>query len=253
VGLTEGVSDEGRKILKEMGLTEYETKIYLALLKIGATTANRISEHAVVPYSKIYEVLRSLEEKGWIETQSGRPRRYYPRSPTEAFEAAKIRIEGMMKGWSRGVLTELQPIYETMEVHEKPDIWILRGESGIFTKLKQILENTKTELMFAAPTLAAPFVVASSSMLKKLADSGVDIFMMFSSETKKILPSEISNIAEIRIRDSMFGGGVIADGREALLVLGEDKPSLIIWSDHMGLVKFAKDYFQHLWDTAYIT
>jgi len=43
---------------------------------------------------------------------------------------------------------------------------------------------------------------------------------------------------------------VIADGREAILVLGEGKPSLTMWSDHSGLVKFAKGYFRNLWETA---
>ncbi len=32
----------------------------------------------------------------------------------------------------------------------------------------------------------------------------------------------------------MFGGGIIADGKEAMLLLGEDKPSLVIWSNHVG-------------------
>jgi len=50
----------------------------------------------------------------------------------------------------------------------------------------------------------------------------------------------------------MFGGGVIVDGKEALLLLGEEKPTLVIWSDHVGLVKFAKDYFQYLWESSAI-
>jgi len=57
-------------------------------------------------------------------------------------------------------------------------------------------------------------------------------------------------VGEVRVREGMFGGGVIVDGREALLLLGEEKPTLVIWSNHIGLVQFAKDYFQQLWDTA---
>jgi hypothetical protein len=48
----------------------------------------------------------------------------------------------------------------------------------------------------------------------------------------------------------MFGGGVIVDGKEAILFLGEEKPTLVIWSNHVGLVQFAKDYFEHLWDSS---
>jgi len=57
-------------------------------------------------------------------------------------------------------------------------------------------------------------------------------------------------VNELRIRDHMFGGGVISDGKEALLFLGEDKPSLVIWSNHIGLVGFAREYFQFLWDSS---
>jgi len=99
--LREPVSEEAKRILKEIGLTEYETRIYLSLLEIGPATPSRISEHANVPYSKIYEALNSLEEKGWIEAQSSRPRRYYPKSPTEALDAVKLRLESMMKGWEK--------------------------------------------------------------------------------------------------------------------------------------------------------
>ncbi|PMB74902.1 hypothetical protein C0195_00410 [Candidatus Bathyarchaeota archaeon] len=42
----------------------------------------------------------------------------------------------------------------------------------------------------------------------------------------------------------MFGGGTIVDGKEAMLFLGEDKPSLVIWSNNAVLVQFAREYFQ---------
>lgn len=60
----------------------------------------------------------------------------------------------------------------------------------------------------------------------------------------------IAKVADVRVKEHMFGGGVVADGVEALLFLGEKKPGLVIWSNHVGLVKFAKDYFEYLWNTA---
>ncbi|MCD6470699.1 TrmB family transcriptional regulator, partial [Candidatus Bathyarchaeota archaeon] len=56
-----------------MGLTEYEIRAYLHLLKYGLLTASRLSEMAGIPYSKIYEVLNSLERKGWVKSQESRP------------------------------------------------------------------------------------------------------------------------------------------------------------------------------------
>jgi sugar-specific transcriptional regulator TrmB len=63
------ISQDARKVLRELGLTGYETRSYLALLEKGALTASQVSENAEVPYSKVYETLTSLERKGWIETE----------------------------------------------------------------------------------------------------------------------------------------------------------------------------------------
>jgi sugar-specific transcriptional regulator TrmB len=247
--LTVNISEEAKNALREAGLTEYETRAYLFLLQVGVTTASQISNETDVPYSKIYEVLNSLERKGWVETQTNRPRRYYPKSPSEALDATRLRLENMMKSWRNTVLEELQPLYEKREIREKPDVWILRGEFDALAKLKNLIGKAKTELMFAVPPLTEPLLNAIMPLFDGLIETNIKIQIMISKDLN--LDTEaLSRIYEVRRRDSMFGGGVIADGREALLILGEKKPSLIIWSDHSGLVKFAKDYFQYLWNTA---
>ncbi len=241
------ISDHAKRILRELGLTEYETRAYLSLLEKGATTASKVSEHANVPYSKIYETLNSLKRKGWIETKGGRPSRYYPKSPSESLSAVRLRLEDAIKSWEQTVLIELQPLYEKREIREKPDIWILRGEFNTLAKLQEMLGKAKSKLMIAAPTITKALMEAVVPMLIHLQDSGVKILLMTSKDMEKKGIEKIGDVAEVRIRDDMFGGGVIVDGKEALLVLGEKKPTLVIWSDHVGLVKFAKDYFQYLW------
>ena len=60
------ISDRTRKALEKIGLTSYEIKTFSSLLKAGEQTASDLSQKSGVPYSKIYEVLGVLEEKGWI-------------------------------------------------------------------------------------------------------------------------------------------------------------------------------------------
>jgi len=214
-------------------------------------TAGHISEAAEIPYSKIYETLNSLEKKGWIEIEKGRPSKYYPKSPTEALETAKLRFESTAKVWEQTVLGELQPLYERREIREKPDIWIIRGEFNILLKLREMLNTVKRELMVAIPILPEALVETIYPTLIHLRDMGVKILFMVSQNVDKKNIERISDVAEIRVRDRMFGGGIIANGREAVLLLGEEeRPNLVIWSSHRGLVKFAKDYFQYLWNTA---
>lgn len=247
------VSEDAKKALHEVGLTEYETKAYLILLERGVMTASKVSEHGGIPYSKVYETLNSLERKGWIEVERGRPSRYFPKAPSEALEAARLRLEDMVNGWKRIVMGELQPLYEQRELFEKPDIWILRGEFSITAKLREMLDGVKLELLIAVPVFAKPFVDASVSLLEQQRINGVNVKVMVASQwTEK----ELKMLGHARQRDNLFGGGVIADGKEALLFLGEADTKrsysglLVIWSNHVGLVKFAREYFQLLWDTA---
>jgi len=240
-------SQDARRVLRELGLTDYETRAYLALLERGVLTASQVSENAGVPYSKVYETLTSLERKGWIETEKGRPGRYYPKAPSEALAAAKMQMEEKVRAWEKTITGELQPFYEKREFREKPDMWILRGEISTIAKLKEMLEKTKNELMIAAPVLAEALVDLVLPLLQLLHSADVKILFMVSRQATAWNLKELEKVAEVRVRDQMFGGGVIVDGKEAILFLGEDKPTLIIWSNHLGLVQFAKDYFQHLW------
>ena len=244
------LSGEAKKVLRELGLTQYETRAYLALLDKGALTASQVSEYSEVPYSKIYEVLASLERKGWIKAERGRPSKYYPKSPSEALEAAKLRLEEITKSWEQTILSELQPLYEKRGIREKPDIWILRGEFSILAKLKETLDKARKEVMIAAPSLPKALETTFVSMLTRLQNAGVNVLFMVSREAKDWSLRKIANVAEVRVRDQMFGGGVIVDSREAMLFLGEEKPTLVIWSNHLGLVKFARDYFQYLWNSS---
>jgi len=241
------VSEEARKTLRDIGLTSYETRAYLALIESGVMTASQISERSDVPYSKIYETLNSLQRKGWIETKKGRPTRYYPKAPSEAFQATRLHLEENIRLWNQAVIEELQPLYERREFREKPDVWILRGESSVVAKLQEMIDGAKKELMVAAPRFARGFVEAGVLLLSRLQSSGIDVRVMVTGDWNA---EELGVVGEVRVREGMFGGGVIVDGREALLLLGEEKPTLVIWSNHIGLVKFAKDYFQQLWKTA---
>jgi len=245
------ISQDARKVLKELGLTDYETRAYLALLEKGVLTASQVSQSADVPYSKVYETLTSLERKGWIKIEQDRPSRYYPKAPSEALATAKLQHEEMMKAWQKAISSELQPFYEKRDIREKPDIWILRGEFSTIAKLEEMLDKAKSELMIAAPFLPKTLTDSVTIALQRFQSTQVRIYIMVSKQAAVWNLKDLEHLAEMRVRDQMFGGGIIVDGREAILFLGEDKPTLVIWSNHLGLVQFAKDYFQHLWNSSH--
>lgn len=244
-------SEDVRRILHEIGLNAYEIGVYTALLGGGQMTAMEVSEKAKVPYSKIYEILNFLKGKGWIKNVKSRPSRYYPVPPTEALQAAKLRLEERYKSWEQTIASELQPLYEKRGLVEHPEILILHGQQGAMTKLEETFLKARKEVMIAAPEFAKTIIASTAVFLQTLQKTRVDIKLMVAGKIEEWESlKELASISELRVRDQMFGGGIIVDGKEAILFLGEEKPSLVIWSNHIGLVQFAKDYFQFLWDSS---
>jgi sugar-specific transcriptional regulator TrmB len=244
------ISDRARRSLQEFGLTDYEIRSYTSLLEMGPATASELSEASGVPYSKIYEVLGSLEKKGWIEMEHGRPRRYYPKPPSVAMEITKSQFESALKTNEALVLDELQPLYEKKGVRERPDIWIVRGDFNVLAKVRETMEHVQREILAAVPALPDSLAEPLIPLVKTIVERGVKVQLMTMKTPMTETMLKLTKLCEVRVREQMFGGGIIADGREVILLLGQEGDeaiSLGIWSDHIGLAKFAKNYFEYLW------
>ena len=245
------INEDTRAALREMGLNAYEIDAYIVLLEGGQMTAMEISQQATVPYSKMYEVLNSLKEKGWIKNTESRPFKYYPVPPLEATRFTKLQLEDKYLKWENTVAENLQPLYEKRELVERPDMLILRGQQAVLTKLEEVLKKASMEIVIAAPEFAKPVITLAEPLLGSGLKKTVSIKLMAAGKKEDwLFLKKYSGLSELRIRDHMFGGGVIGDGKEAMLFLGEDKPTLVIWSNHVGLVGFAREYFQFLWDSS---
>lgn len=55
------------KVLRSLGLTEYETKAYVALASVRSATPREVARIAGMPYPSAYDALESLARKGWVD------------------------------------------------------------------------------------------------------------------------------------------------------------------------------------------
>ena len=73
--------------LRDLGLSEYETRAYRALLETGPTTAKELSRASDVPMGRIYDVLNSLETHNLVRSQTAsRPKKYVAVEPETALD-----------------------------------------------------------------------------------------------------------------------------------------------------------------------
>jgi sugar-specific transcriptional regulator TrmB len=240
--------------MENLGLTGYEIRVYLSLLETGAMTAADISKRSGVPYSKIYEVLNTLEEKGWLESDSSRPQKFFPKSPSTALEAMRMRHENNFRDSQSTIVNELMPMYTKSGMKERPEIWVARGIFNIAAKVNEIVQNSQQELLVALPFVAENVAKPIQPILRMLHEKGVRIKILASAKLNPETLKALSRVAEVRLKDGLFGGGVIGDGKHVVILLGEGTgengsfEQIAIWADHAGLAGFAKGYFQYLWE-----
>ncbi len=214
----------------------------------GALSAKQISYGAQIPYSKVYQTLNSLENKGWIEVTRKRPSRYFPKSPETAIKTAKNFFESEWLHAEKTLMDELIPLYEKLKTREKYDIWILRGPLNILSKFKEMTKKCKHELLIALPFVQEDFLTDFYPLLSSFILGEVQVHFMLPKGLGENVYKALSKIGEVRCRDKMFGGGAISDSSEVLLLFSDERGEITaIWSDHPGLAGLAKDYFNYLW------
>jgi sugar-specific transcriptional regulator TrmB len=76
-------------VFETLGLKEYEAQALRELFSLGRTTAPRLAEATGIPKARIYGVLDSLSDRGFVDVVPGRPKEYQPKSPEEVLERAK--------------------------------------------------------------------------------------------------------------------------------------------------------------------
>lgn len=87
--------------LKEIGLSEYEAKVYVILSALRVASAREIHEQTKIPRGRIYETLATLARKGFIVSSGKSPVRYSPVDVIETFERLKRESVTSLEGLSR--------------------------------------------------------------------------------------------------------------------------------------------------------
>ena len=111
---------DGADVFDLLGLAEYEETALTELIRIGQTTAPNLADATGVPKARIYGVLDSLADAGYIKVVPGRPKKYHPKPPAEvldraieskrqSFESYRQELENVREEF----IDTFQPLYES--------------------------------------------------------------------------------------------------------------------------------------------
>jgi sugar-specific transcriptional regulator TrmB len=142
--------------MKEFGLTEYETMVYLQLSGCQEASAAELSRNSGVAYTKVYSVLSSLTRKGLVEIMRGKPSIYRTVDPEKALEALKQnRVESISKAYNEAVssLRTIRPSGTKPAVGEHGASWNIVGKRNVINRLLEELSSARKDVKVVFPDL----------------------------------------------------------------------------------------------------
>ena len=128
--------------LEAIGLTEGETKAYLALLELGPSTVGPITKKAKIAYSNIYEILERLMNKGLVSFITKNKTKYFnavsPERIAEFLEKKEEELQDKRQNLKR-ILPELKKLTDKAT---KVEAEIFIGNQGLASAYKKIMEES---------------------------------------------------------------------------------------------------------------
>lgn len=114
-------------VFDRLGLTTYETDALTELFDLGKTTAPNLAEAAGIPKARVYGVLDSLADEGYVKIIPGRPKEYVARPPAEVLDRAAEnkrqafeRFQQEIEDEREAFLSEFEPRFEHATEEPRP-------------------------------------------------------------------------------------------------------------------------------------
>ncbi|MBU0628286.1 MAG: hypothetical protein KKC75_03795 [Nanoarchaeota archaeon] len=222
------------KLRRYFSLNLYEVKIWTALLSRGVSTAGELSDIADVPRSRSYDVLESLEKKGFVVMKLGKPIKYLAVAPQEVLERVKKNVKEDAKGQidrleelkGTEVIGELNQLHtQGVELVEPSDLsGSLRGRHNLYNHLDLTIKNAEDSVTLMTTTQGfIRKVEGLKPTFEKIKKRGVKI-RIAAPITKDAMSAvdELKGIAEVRHTDSK-ARFCIVDGKELVFMVLDDK------------------------------
>ncbi len=211
--------------LRSFGLSEYEAKVLLALIAKGELTAKEVAEYSGIPRTSVYDVIKSLMNKGLVEAY-GKPMKF-----------RALNSEDLMRIFSKKVEENLRYLREELPAIEKAkteEIKIYRGEIAI-DKIVELTVNAK-EIVVAASFIPEEIISAlrQSKAKSKVCAVNVDELEGISSE-----------LYRVRFKTKSKHGLILVDGK-TVAIFFKNGQTIVIVGSGAGFVEFYKMFLDSI-------
>jgi sugar-specific transcriptional regulator TrmB len=234
--------------LKDMGLTENESKVYITLLTYGTQTAGSITNKTGIHRRCVYDAMERLTEKGLAG--------YIIRENKKYFEAADPEhLLTILQEKEKEVL-EILPGLQTMyEGSEKQDIKVFKGRKGARAIYDDIIKTGEDYYALGATGKIIDVIGQKTyeRYVEARVEKGIRLYTIYPDSMRGTSMARKKN-AVVRYVPDEYASPIntIVYGSKVEILIWEYDPTspLILLIENKKVAEAFKHYFKMLWDTA---
>ena len=260
------IDNEEIRALQLLGLTHYEAKVYLGLVKNGPLGGSELAFLSHVPRTKLYGVLRHLERKGLVHLTPSTPGTFTAVSPAFVLDAKAREIADQ----AASVLETVQKLAEEYALKansgglelptEANELWHIDGRKQIYDRVGHMLGRAvKSISYYATPAGLVRAYKAHADYLEKVGKRGVAVRVLAqTSKDVHLVTEELGAVVEIRRTTKPLAANFVCiDGQE--LVVIENSPGdfdvdrgtdRAAWTTNKLLVGLYENLFERVWESS---
>jgi sugar-specific transcriptional regulator TrmB len=243
-----------QEILKKLGFTQGEVKVYLSLLKLGNVTSGPIVDDSGISKSKVYEILERLTKKGIVSPITDEGVRHFqavdPNRLLDIWNEKKEEIDDL-----KNKLTQFMPQLEAQfnATKEKQEVNILRGYRGlksVFHNILNSLNEGDDYIIFCAveiPDTFKPFIDdwEKERVKKKINQRIIFNENVLKSHVKKSIDYKYTQVKKIHPEFNTPAVFNLYKNKTAILLWSKNPLAILIENEE--ITDSFKKYFEVLW------
>ena len=257
-------------LLTIFGLTEKEKEIYVFLSKHGIQKISQISNSMNINKGLVYRLLKSLEQKGFVEVTLENPTRYIPvevEKIIDEYIESKRQEAAIIENSKQDLLSDWKEIEKPVLDSPLERFSIIESEKKVFNKICQMVKETKEELVSIATVnglLRAETYGVLDNILNHPSMTKLKIRYITSANEDNIssikyLMAKLNSVLSLRgkhpeLQSNQLPRLVIKDGEEILLFINESPqiitdPSsdIVLCTNCKSIVHSFYDLFEDVW------
>ena len=237
------------EVLRRIGLSEGEVKVYGALLEIGITSINNIHEKVCIDRRNIYDILNKLIERGLVSYSEENGKRVFritnPDKILSYIEEKKANLEEV-----KGEVSKVIPLIQEAFKSQKQELFseIFRGAEGIKAVWEDMLNYKEVRWLGSGYYVPDKFPAFFKQWNKRRAENKILTIHLFREDKKEVVSKKL--FPHSRFLPSEFNGNptvtVIFGNKVAQFLFGENLFAFVIESKE--LAENYRGYHRYLWD-----